>query len=101
MRRIPTLMIAIGAVLLLTASAFAFGGNRGGGWGGHMMAPGYHMNGGYGQPTPMGPGYAPGAGYTQHPGFNGNFETCWGTDFNRNAPNQAPQTPAPRPDISR
>lgn len=58
MRHITTIAIAVGAVLLLAAGAFAYGGmNGGGGWGGHMMAPGYHMNDGYGQGYHNGPAY--------------------------------------------
>lgn len=46
MKNIAVIAIIAG-ILALAGMAFAHGPGFGG-WGGHMMAPGYHMNGGWG-----------------------------------------------------
>ena len=68
MKRATTFILAAGFTLLLAVGAMAWGG---GGWGGHMMASGYHMYQGNGNGNGNGPGYQ-GRGYgpANCPGFN-------------------------------
>lgn len=69
MRRIATIVVSLGLVLGVAAFAMAWGG---GGYGGHMMQPGYHMGygGGYGMgPGMMGWGANDGEGWTMGPGM--------------------------------
>ena len=61
MRRATTFILAAGFTLLLATGAMAWGGyGRGGGYGGCMMVPVYHMHQGNGYgPGYQGRGYAP------------------------------------------
>lgn len=80
MKKIATIILTIGASLIIATAGFAFGGYRMGGWGGYHMGPGYHMSGYNG--TDRAPGYGPRMGWGQGPagqGYNGPAGGyCWG-----------------------
>ena len=102
MKNILTIAMVVGAVLLLTAGAFAYGGMGWGGWGGHMMAPGYHMNWGYDGQAGPGPGYyGPRPYVARGPAYGPNYGYCPGPFGGWALP--APNAPnvEPNPDLDR
>ena len=90
MRRLASLILVMGLVAGLAALGWAGGGQGFGGWGGHMMAPGYHMGAGQG----MGQGMGYGMGWQG--GLQGDAAQGWdnGQGYCWNAPQDAyPGTP--------
>jgi hypothetical protein len=90
MKRIATLSLAVilGLTLAYAVSAQAFGGGmgwgggRGGGWGGHMMAPGHHMNYNSGGAY-SGTGYCPGWGGGNGQGYGQGYGPGYRAPDNR------------------
>jgi hypothetical protein len=70
MRTLAIIAIIVGAIALAGA-AFAYGPGMGGGWGGYMMGPGYHMDGTWG-------GHMMAPGYHMNGVWGGHMGQAWG-----------------------